>query len=301
MRQKHFNVAVVGHPQSGKSSLIERLNRRNASNGIISFSEQEGVQVLRPGDSGAKATYKNLVLGLSDGTGSPDALLLLLNAMALDQQLFLACQVLDLRLPTVVVLTFPKTAELMGLKIDVERLEQWLRRPCFALPERGEKHFDDLERAIEKAVGEPSKVKELHWRPSLGLANAYNLLDSQWLSKHSSLHDGGRLIEGLRLISETEAHHDYQSHPAAAALRRYIKDARVLMEERKEDWRQTEALQRGFWVGTVFDDVVVEGVALNWRQKAHLRLASFPKKWLWVAFFFFLFIATASLTVLLQM
>ena len=69
------------------------------------------------------------MLGRMPGQRPPNAVLLLLDATRLERNLYLASQVMELGLPTVVALNMTDLAERASIRIDPERLAQELGCP----------------------------------------------------------------------------------------------------------------------------------------------------------------------------
>ncbi len=143
-RHSDASIAVVGSPNSGKSTLFNRLTGLNQRIG-----NYPGVTVERhvgqlkidnkaielvdlPGTHSLSAhsleehIAVDVIFGRMQGTKKPDGILLVLDATNLYQGLFLAQQLTDLKMPMIVALTMTDAADQSGIGIDTEALKSAL-------------------------------------------------------------------------------------------------------------------------------------------------------------------------------
>jgi ferrous iron transport protein B len=141
-------VVVIGPPNSGKSTLFNRLTglRQKVANypgvtveqrmglmaGVgrpdLTLIDLPGVYSLTPYSEDARVAV-DVLRGKMPGTPKPDAVLLVLDSLHLKRQLMLAAPVLAIGLPTLVLLNMSDLMEARGGQIDPLKLARELGAP----------------------------------------------------------------------------------------------------------------------------------------------------------------------------
>jgi len=187
-RTPESSIAVVGNPNSGKSTLFNRLTglKQRIGNypgvtverhvGILSFEGKQTQLVDLPGTHSLSAhsleeqIAVDVILGRMESSDSPAGILAVLDATNLYQGLFLMQQLVDLEMPMVIALTMTDAAAQSGIDIDVEALSQALGgvRICSVVATTGF-GLDKLRAAVTELPGISAPQKLSVW-PELNAA-----------------------------------------------------------------------------------------------------------------------------------
>ncbi|MCP4193829.1 MAG: GTP-binding protein, partial [Planctomycetaceae bacterium] len=172
-------VALVGNPNTGKSTLFNALAGMNVRTGNypgVTIEKKTGFCEVETG----KITVVDLPGTYSLAPRSPDELVAVevltdnvtqpggvnlivcvVNALLLQRNLFLVSQLLELGKPVVVALNMIDVAESRGMQIDVKRLSEQLGVPVVATSAAKRTGIDELKETISRQL---TNIPEQHER-----------------------------------------------------------------------------------------------------------------------------------------
>lgn len=141
---RNLTLALVGNPNSGKSTVFNRLTglRQKTANfpgvtvekrigkltldgTVMDLIDLPGTYSLSPNSDDERAAV-DVLLGRIQGTPEPDVILAIVDATRLYQGLYLVQQLVELGRPMVIVLTMNDSAIKKNIRIDTEALSQLL-------------------------------------------------------------------------------------------------------------------------------------------------------------------------------
>ena len=176
-----LRVALVGNPNTGKTTLFNRLtgSRQKIGNypgvtvekksGSWRYGGRSVELVDLPGTYSLAASSPDERVALDFLTGhlageqTPDAVICVVNAANVIRNLFLASQVADLGLPLVVALNMSDLAERDGIRVDAELLSRRLGVPVVrTVATRGE-GIEPLEQAVNDAADRRALMAQVEW------------------------------------------------------------------------------------------------------------------------------------------
>jgi ferrous iron transport protein B len=175
---RQLNIALVGNPNSGKTSLFNTLTGLNQKvgnfpgvtvdkkTGISKISESvtgkiidlPGTYSLYPKRSDEWVAYK--VLLEQDPQIKADIIVLVADASNLKRNLLFCSQIIDLKRPLVIALTMMDIANKNNIKVDVAGLERELGVFVIPVNPRKNKGIAQLKNAINNAAAHLDKFPE---------------------------------------------------------------------------------------------------------------------------------------------
>jgi len=176
--KKKIKLALAGNPNAGKTTLFNALTgaRQHVGNypgvtverkeGEYQKDDFQAVIVDLPGTYSLTAYSEEEVVAREFlAHEKPAVVVNIIDAANLERNLYLTCQLLELKVPLVVALNMMDVAKDRGMEIDVEKLSAFLGVPVLPIVARSSRGLDDL-MAAAKAMAEgrlsapdPAKVK----------------------------------------------------------------------------------------------------------------------------------------------
>lgn len=167
IRSRH-TVALVGPPNCGKTTLFNRLTglRQKVANfpGVtveqhvgkanvkgpreVFLIDLPGIYSLVPRSEDEKVSF-DVLTGRMAGVAKPDAVLLILDSTNLERQLTLAAPVLQLGMPTLVILNMSDDLRRRGGKLDAAALSSELGAPVAMVSAANGEGVDKIFRFLE--------------------------------------------------------------------------------------------------------------------------------------------------------
>jgi len=168
VQQKKMTIAIIGNPNTGKSTLFNQLSGGHAHIGNfpgvtvekkvgsvtwegrqIDLVDLPGTYSLAP-RSIDEMLAVDVLLGRQKSVPRPDAIICIADASNLERNLYLFSQILDLSIPVVLVLNMCDLARSRGVIIDAQALSQKLNIPVICTEAHHGKGLKELKAAILK-------------------------------------------------------------------------------------------------------------------------------------------------------
>lgn len=172
---KHINVALLGNPNTGKTSVFNRLTGLNQKvgnypgitvekkSGTCKFGRNCTVHVLDlPGaySLNTSSIDENVVIELllnKNDKDFPDVAVVVADVENLKRNLLLYTQVKDLGIPTILAINMADRMERKAISLDIPKLEKLLNTKIALISSRKNIGFDYLKELIENYNQLPTK------------------------------------------------------------------------------------------------------------------------------------------------
>jgi ferrous iron transport protein B len=178
-------IALIGNPNAGKTTLFNsltglraktanfpgttierRVGHTRLADRRVKLLDLPGLYSMS-GSTPDERVARDALLGHLPGHPRPDLVLLLIDATNLERNLYLASQVLELGLPTVIALNMIDLAERAAIDVDVESLSRELGCAVVPVVARSGRGIPELTGQLERAVARPWAPRPLERVPPL--------------------------------------------------------------------------------------------------------------------------------------
>ncbi|HYW81099.1 MAG TPA: ferrous iron transporter B, partial [Thermoguttaceae bacterium] len=165
-------VALIGNPNTGKSTLFgvlvgirqrvgnypgvtieKKTGRMEHAGQQYELIDLPGLYSLAP-RSRDEVVAVDVLLGRMDDSSAPDAVVCIVDASNLQRNLYLVSQVLEVGLPTIMVVNMLDVATAQGIELDIERLKQQMPIPVVAIQANRQIGIGPLKEVLAKTVAE---------------------------------------------------------------------------------------------------------------------------------------------------
>ena len=188
--REHLTIALVGNPNTGKTSLFNNLTglRQRVGNypgitvekktGHVKLSSGDALLIDLPGTYSMSANSRDerivvdVLSGHQPDVRKPDLIVCVLDATNVKRNLFLASQIADLEIPIVLALNLWDEANQKGIQIDCEKLTEKFGVPVIPTIARSNQGTKELIQAIEKAAFKMPMMRRINWPDSVIKATA---------------------------------------------------------------------------------------------------------------------------------
>jgi ferrous iron transport protein B len=255
---KPFSIALVGNPNSGKSSLFNSLTGLNQKvgnfagvtvdkkTGVAKITEElsahvidlPGTYSLYPKSADEQVTYEVLLNAASEDR--PNLIVVIADASNLKRNLLFCSQIIDLKMPVVIALTMMDIAREKGFGINVEKLEQHMGVPVIAINPRKNKGIAGLKKIIAaKASESHSDVADFATITSFSQSQLDRIMAlSATTSNYGALHVACNFA-GLRYITD-----DQRTEIAAIVAEAGFQKSRMQANEIMERYKHIESVMK---------------------------------------------------------
>ena len=218
--RNEYTIAFTGNPNSGKSTLFNSLTgaRQQIGNwpgvtvelvkGQYEYNKKKynimdlpGIYSLSPNTEDEKVSRDYIL------SGKAELIVNIIDSTNLARNLFLTAQLIEMKVPVIVVLNMMDLAAQEGIKIDIDHLSKHLKCPVIGISAVNQKDIRDLKAFLEKHIEDvifstarikyPNEIEELVNKWSLKIADEAGSLgvDPRWMAL--------RLIEEDAWVTES--------------------------------------------------------------------------------------------------
>ncbi|MFA5260268.1 MAG: ferrous iron transport protein B [Candidatus Omnitrophota bacterium] len=297
--ERFMTVALVGNPNSGKSTVFNALTRLRQKVGNypgVTVEKKLGRAILPDGkainvldlpgtyslavQSPDERVVRDVLLGHMDDTSRPDVVVCIVDASNIERNLYLVSQVQDLGIPVVVALNMMDETVKQGRSIDPQKLQAVLRMPVVPMVASREQGLEDLKTILVQGV-DPVPLRE--WRMPAVMEEEVALL-AGWLCEHQKMDRFTAFSEAVIHLSTPIANHHLCEHGVPEIWTAMIQDARQRLMRAGIKWRSAVIEARYDWIHRILEGVVTDLPAPKIRKSDRFDAVLTHRVWGWVVF-----------------
>ncbi|WP_276368341.1 ferrous iron transport protein B [Chryseolinea sp. H1M3-3] len=298
MSSRKLKIALVGNPNSGKSSLFNYLTGLNQKIGNfpgVTVEKKSGYCVL-PDDTAAEiidlpGTYSIYPRSLDEqivadvllnhhSPTTPDKVLVIIDATNVKRGFLLLSQIIDIGLPTILALNMMDLAAKAGISYDLNALSKKLGIPVVPINARNGIGLDELKKIMSKPQGPPA-----------------NHINAVWKEVEKPVKELRAL---LKVDNDYEA---YQFLEQPKSLRFLTKEKQQVVEDIRAKYeffpgkfQGAETIQRYSYIQDLLNEVTLNASDHSWKKNStRLDRILLHKVWGYVIFFSVLFLIFQSI------
>ena len=275
---KTRRVAIAGNPNAGKSTVfnlltglkqkvgnysgvtVERKAGALVDHETIEIIDLPGTYSLNPKSEDEQIAYDAITSHLP-GEEPLDLIVCVVNATNLERNLYLASQILDLGLPTIVVLNMMDEVKASGTVIDTRILSEILGAPVVPMVATRKEGLNELINLVKGALPSPGATR---WRLDEEVSTTIKQLAEELKAVDRSLSSKRREAESLRVLNSDRLLSYWEERsPAYYAS---VIAAREKLTKKEIAYSQAEVTGRYTWLGQVARRVTKTKEAAEARQ-----------------------------------
>ncbi|HEX2477402.1 MAG TPA: FeoB small GTPase domain-containing protein, partial [Lacipirellulaceae bacterium] len=267
---KTIRVALVGNPNTGKSTLFtalagvrqrignypgvtveKKIGHLRHEGNVFELIDLPGTYSLAP-RSPDEMVAVDVLLGRGQNAQPPDVVLSIVDASNLERNLFLVSQVLSLGLPTVIALNMTDIARDRQIEIDIQALAERLGVPVVPVQANRRAGIERLKNALIQAAAAPAGKRDNPF-PAEFQRRTREL--AAWL--HETTSDAVPPVLVERLLLDTSGYLEAEVRSQKnGELPQTLAAARQRLAAAGSPVPAVEAMARYEWAGRTLDGVI---------------------------------------------
>jgi ferrous iron transport protein B len=290
---KRKRIALLGNPNSGKSSLFNQLTGLNQKIGNfpgVTVDKRSGLAMLHNGTAaeiidlpGIYSIYPRSldeqivaeILLDHHSPSTPDIIVVTADATNLKRGLLLLTQIIDIGLPTVLALNMMDLVAKAGISYDVKKLSRQLGVPVVPINARNGVGLDELKKQLAQPIAVPEHSVFKIWEEAKAPVK--------------------ELRDKIEIDNDYEA---YQFLEQPKSLKFLSKEKQVVVEKVRTAYnffpgkfQGAETIQRYSVIQDLLNDVTLKTADLSWKNNStRLDRILTHKVWGYLLFFAILFL-----------